>query len=248
MVHMTVPGQSERDDAGVRVHGSGLMPAHVVDIDGLRVTSVARTAVDLARAGDLSHALVATDSALRLLLATSYPDLNGRLRQGTVSAGDVECARGELTDVVATMTGWPGVRTARTAVAAADPASESPFESWSRGWIVAVGLPSPVLNLALTGASGRRYFGDFVWPEHGVVGEADGIGKYGASGDQVRTAIRAERERQLDLEAAGWRFVRWVVGDSGATIVARLGRALYLPPVVTARAVEESIGFRGLGR
>lgn len=234
-LHVTIPGQADRDDAGLRVHGSGLPRSSVVTVDGVAVTDVRRTAVDLARPSDLPHALIAVDSAMRLLLATSYPDLDRRLRRREVSSPDIEAARAAFDDVLEEMVGWPGVRTARAAVAAADPASASPYESWSRGWILAVGMPRPELNVVLLGASGREYVGDFVWRDRWLVGEADGVAKYGTTADEIRSTMRAEKDRQADLEAAGWRFVRWVPGDSGATIVARLGRALYLAPTASLR-------------
>jgi hypothetical protein len=130
---------------------------------------------------------------------------------------------------------WAGARTVFAGIAHADPASASPLESWSRGWMIAVGLPSPELNAPVFGASGRRYYGDFVWRERGLIGEADGVAKYGATSAEIRAALRGERERQADLEAAGWRVVRWVTGDPGAQLVARVSRALYLEPHRPAR-------------
>ena len=228
VVHVTIPGSPDRLDAGLRVHSTALTDEFVTVVEGIRVTTVARTAADLARAGDLPAALVAMDGALRRLLSREIPDLDRRLRAGTVPRTDVARARSDLVHAAAPMRGWPGARTLAAAVAHADPASASPFESWSRGWMMAVGLPRPELNVAVTGASGRRWFGDFVWRERGLIGEADGVGKYGTTALEIRGALRAERERQADLEASGWRLVRWVTGDPGAQVVARLSRALYL--------------------
>lgn len=238
MVHVTIPDQKDREDAGVRVHGAALSPASVVRIDGIAVTDVRRTAVDLARPGDLPHALIAVDSALRHLLVPAYPDLDHRLRRREVPIEEIEAARSSFDEIVDDMSGWPGMRTARAAIAAADPASASPYESWSRGWILAVGMPAPELNVVLLGASGREYVGDFVWRERRLIGEADGVAKYGTTAAEIRAAMRSEKERQADLEAAGWRFVRWVPGDSGATITARLGRALYLDRPAPARSLR----------
>jgi hypothetical protein len=228
LVHVTEPQQSGRTDGVLRVHGASLPPAHVAVVDGLRCTSVPRTAVDLARGGDLPSALVVMDSAMRLLLARRVPDLTRRLRSGSVEREAVDDVRAQLRAAGEFVRGWPGGRTVAAAVAAADPRSESPFESWSRGWMLAVGLPVPALNLIVRGKSGRTYVGDFVWVEERVIGEADGVGKYGRSGPEIRSALRAERERQADLEADGWCVVRWVTGDQGAQIVARVSRALYI--------------------
>jgi len=238
LVHVTVSGGSERLDAGLKVHSSRLPDEHIVRRDGLRVTTVARTAVDLALGGDLPSALVAADSALRHLVLDVVPRGDRRLREGTVPDAVIERMRAALLTVAEVVRGWPGSRVVPAAMAAADPRSESAYESWSRGWILAVGLPRPEVNGAVVAASGRRYFGDLVWRERGLIGEVDGVAKYGRTGAEVREALRAERERQSDLEAAGWRFVRWVPGDPGATVVARVGRALYLGRTpVSARSV-----------
>jgi hypothetical protein len=237
LLHVTIPGQSDRQDAGLLVHGTPLPEEFVAVVDGVRVTTVARTAADLARRGDLPAALVVMDSALRHVLRRHVPDLESRLRSGTLPRRDVDEARSRLLAAGAPMRGWPGSRTVFAGIAHADPASASPFESWSRGWMIAVGLPSPELNVPVLGASGRRYFGDFVWREHGLIGEADGVAKYGATSAEIRAALRGERERQADLEAAGWRVVRWVTGDPGARLVARISRALYLEPRFPARTL-----------
>jgi hypothetical protein len=245
LLHVTIPGQSERQSAGVLVHSSALPAEFVTLVDGVRVTTVPRTAVDLARLGDLPAALVVMDGALRHLLSRRIPDLDRRLRAGSVPPSDVDEARQLLSDAFDLARTWPGARTVRAGIALADPASASPFESWSRGWMVAVGLPRPELNATLLGSSGRCYVGDFVWREHRLVGEADGIGEHGASSTEIRAALRSERERQADLEAAGWRVVRWTTGDPGAKVVARIGRALYLGRRSTASIPGNEPGIRG---
>jgi hypothetical protein len=230
VVHATRPGSTGRSDGVLRLHGAALTPEEVTTVDGLRVTTVARTAVDLSRKGDLPAALVVMDSAVRVLMSGDGRALSRRLRDGVVPAAEVHAASARLRDAADAIEGRPGWRTVAAALRVADPRSESPFESWSRGWMVAVDLPAPLLNAAVHGASGRRYFGDFVWPGHRVIGESDGVGKYGRTAAEIRAALRAERERQADLEAAGWRLVRWVTGDAGAQIVGRVSRALYLGP------------------
>ena len=228
LIHVTVPGATERVEDGVHVHSSALPDELVEVVDGLRVTTIARTAVDLGLRGDLPSALVVADSALRTMLLASVRNGERRLRDDAVPDAAIEEARLALLAAADVARGWPGSRVVRTAGELADPRSESPYESWSRGWILAVGLPRPLVNRAVTGASGRRYFGDLLWPDRRLIGEIDGVAKYGATSSEIRRAMRGERERQADLEAAGWRLVRWVPGDSGAALVARVGRALYL--------------------
>jgi hypothetical protein len=66
------------------------------------------------------------------------------------------------------------------------------------------------------------------WPERRVLGEADGTGKYGRDEATIRTRLRAERERQRDLEDAGWTVVRWDSRETAKRVTARLARALLL--------------------
>jgi len=126
-----------------------------------------------------------------------------------------------LDDAFSVIWSWPGSIVVRDAIALADPCAESPFESWSRAWILRSGLPRPEVNVPVFGGSGRTYYGDFVWRRHRLIGEADGVGKYGDTAAAIRQALRAERARQADLEAGGWRVVRWVTGDPGRSVVAR---------------------------
>jgi hypothetical protein len=227
-LHVTIPGQSERTDLGLTVHGSRLPEELVTERSGLRVTTVARTAVDLARGLDLPQALVAVDGAWRLSIEGRLPAASWRLRERTVPPPLLATVRGELDAAYGSVLSWPGTRIVRSALDLGDPASESAFESWSRGWMAATGLPRPVLNAEVWGSSGQQYFGDFVWRSRRVIGEADGMAKYGAGTASVRRFLNAQAERQDDLESAGWTVVRWATGTPGRTIVARLGRALYL--------------------
>jgi hypothetical protein len=224
-VHLTESGGIDRLDNGVRVHQSRLPADLVTVVDGLRVTSVARTAVDLARGRSLPEAMVAIDGAARALALASSP---------AAAAGLRGPERGALTDlslrVLATafesIRTWPGSVVVRTAIDLADPASESPFESRSRGWMVEARLPSPYVAFPVRGASGGLYVADFAWPERMLLGEADGTGKYGLSDREVTQSLRRERRRQRDIEDAGWTFVRWDSTERPATIVARLRHAL----------------------
>jgi hypothetical protein len=224
-VHLTVPGDHDDVDHGVRRHGSALPQAFVVRRGPTRLTSVARTAVDVARGQRFPDALMTLDSAARILAGATDPaDLRDLERRDAARRGVRE-----LWAAYGSVRSWPGSVAVREAIPHLDPGSESAFESTSRGWLILDGLPPPKVGADLLGASGARYFGDFVWEGPRVVGEADGLGKYGRTDREVRAALVAERRRQFDLEEAGWRFVRWDPRERALSWLRRLRAALASP-------------------
>jgi len=233
-IHLTWPGEPDRHDHGVRIHGSALPADHVGEAEGIAVTSLARTAVDSARGRTLRDALVVLDSSARR--AALDVDPGGRRLQES-SSWRIEvnaAARHRLGAVLASECAWPGTVVVRDALPSLDASSESPLESWSRGLMIESGLPLPEVAYAVQGASGRRYFSDFAWPCHRVLGEADGRAKYGLSGIDVTRALRAERRRQRDLEAAGWTVVRWDSTESPQAVTRRVAAALSARPTRTS--------------
>lgn len=233
LIHVTIPGAAERTDAGVRVHGCRLPAAFVHHVDGVPLTTPARTAVDLARGRPFPDALVAIDGAARAMTLAAGVDL-WSIRGREIPADVMGRVRDELNDACGSVWGWPGSRVVRSALDVWDVAAESAFESWSRGWILMGSLPTPQINVAVLGASGREYVGDFVWRRHRVIGEADGVAKYGLDAATQRSRLRRQREREDDLSAAGWRTVRWVTGEPGRVLVSRVARELGVTARVTA--------------
>jgi hypothetical protein len=225
-VHLTRAGEPDRRDHGVRIHGSGLPESHVSVVDGIRTTTLERTAIDCARGHLLRDALMVVDSAAGGLAACAgYGERALRESQSARSHAN-DLARSRLSEVLSFEYAWPGTAVARDAVCHLDVASESPLESWSRGLMIESGLPPPDVAFAVFGASGQRYFADFAWPGLRLLGEADGTAKYGSSSEEVARAVRLERRRQRDLEDTGWIVVRWDSTESPMVIIARLREAL----------------------
>ena len=95
------------------------------------------------------------------------------------------------------------------------------------------GVPLPVLQQQIFGADGIRYRVDFCWPEFKVIGEADGLEKYGDTPAEVRRAKKRERDRQRALEAAGWIVIRWTWDELLADpkkVMARIHQTLRSAP------------------
>ncbi|MFN8148971.1 MAG: hypothetical protein U0R76_16110 [Candidatus Nanopelagicales bacterium] len=234
LIHVTVSGRPERTDGRLRVHGSRLSDAFVVEMDGVRVTTVARTAMDLGRGRSFPDALVALDGAARRIVTGGDPDVERSLRLRLLPAEVIGAAIAELEAAYTEVWSWPGTRVLRQALDKVDPRSESPFESWSRGCLLDSGAPPFEINAPVRGASGRLYFGDFVWRRERLIGEADGMSKYGVTAGQQRRALQDQRAREDDLIAVGWRFVRWVTGEPARTLTSRVAVAVHRDPRVTA--------------
>ena len=226
LVHLTRPGEPGRCDHGMRIHRSRLPTSLVTTRYRLPVTTVARTAVDVARGHRMPEALVALDGAARVIAAEEFGLTQRSLRDPARRAEVADQVVDQLRTAYESVRRWPGSVVVRDGLELVDLASESPFESRSRGWMRLAGLPSPVTCLEVRGRSGRQYFADFAWPERRVLGEADGTGKYGLTDREVTEALRAERRRQRDLEDAGWTVVRWDSTERWRTILDRLDRAL----------------------
>jgi Transcriptional regulator, AbiEi antitoxin len=192
---------------GVHLHAAPLAPDEVVEVDGLLVTSVARTVVDVGRTAGFDAAVAVADSALHRHLVD--PDDLARAAR--------RCA------------GWQGVPQARRVLAVADGDSDSVGESRSRLAIQRAGLPTPILQWKVPG-NGRTYEVDFGWPELHAVGEFDGLSKYGRllrPGQDPAEVVVAEKLREDEIRDIGLRMVRWTSAelDHFDRVAERLRRA-----------------------
>ncbi|WP_344203038.1 hypothetical protein [Pseudolysinimonas kribbensis] len=174
-------------------HATGV-PRDVARIDGIRVTTLGETVVSLLRTRSLAGGLAAVDSAL----------------SGIAEAGGARIAREELA-VLLDREGR-GMGQARLLGALADGSAGSPGESVSRATMYRVGVPQPLLQFPMVDRNGEM-FGDFCWPEHGLIGEFDGIGKYlreeWMDGQDAARVVIDEKLREDRIRALGWRVVRW---------------------------------------
>jgi predicted transcriptional regulator of viral defense system len=198
-----------RVGAAVHVHTAPLRPDEIEVVDGIAVTALARTVVDVARTSGFEAAVAVADAALRAGL----------------------CGE-EVADAVARTGRWPGCAAARRVLAFADGRSESVGESRSRIVLDRAGLRPPVLQWKVW--RGRVLVGqcDFAWPEAGVVGEFDGKVKYGRllkPGDDPGDVVYREKLREDALRAEGLTVVRWIWRDLRAfdRTAARIRRSVH---------------------
>lgn len=200
------------DDAtklGRRVSGAILrpvrdLPPDITQVNGLPVTSLLHTAIDVARMGTRS-------SPRPRAKALPFPESLVPLDAATARCG-AETPRDAAKLIRALRPRFrygPGIRTVDLALGYLDPSAESALESWSRGYMIEYAVPAPLTQQVVVGADGLEYRVDFCWPGARVIGEADGLDKYGDTPHAVRQAKRAEADRQRALEEAGWVVIRW---------------------------------------
>jgi hypothetical protein len=172
-------------------HQLSFEEGEVMMFDGVRLTSPARTWLDLASMSSMDELVAAGDSIVvehgagfpvpRQPLAT-VPDLQGMVRQHP---------------------GMRGVKKARLALDLIRVGADSAPETMLRLALVRAGLPEPALNVVLRNGLGHPVvWPDAAYPEHRIAIQYDGV--HHGDPDQYRRDIK----RQSLTEALGWREIR----------------------------------------
>jgi hypothetical protein len=149
--------------------------AEVTVVDGLPVTTLARTLVDCAADLPRLEAVAAADQILRAGVETQ------RLAEA------LEPLHGDR------------LRRANATLLASDPRAESPMESWTRCLIGDAGLPAPVPQLRVRAPNGRSRFLDLGWDRWRIGVEYDGTATH-----LGLAAETGDRRRHHLLENLGW--------------------------------------------
>lgn len=197
--------------AGLHLRKIDFPPGHVTEWrGGLLVTTPLRTGVDLAHEFRKSprHALAVMGLAVRCDIEHRLELTDTRALSRAIQADAGVSVRVEELASIVEESHLRGGRALKAYVRHANPAPENPFEALSWAVFVLEGIELPECQAWVQGASGRWYRVDFLWPAHRLIGEADGAMKYATTAD-----VMAEKRRQADLEAAGYRFVRWIWED-----------------------------------
>jgi hypothetical protein len=188
--------RTSTDDGWRRFHRGSTPPSQIVIHRGHPYLVPARTVVDCMRDMGAGDALAVVDAALSSGLVTG-PEL-------------VEMRRHQRR--------WPGIAAADRIMPLADGRRESWFESTSAWTMASWGLPPGIPQVVVRDAIGRFVARvDVAWPELGVVGEADGRGKYlaeaantAAPADEVAArAVIAQVKRESRIRDLGLGVLRW---------------------------------------
>lgn len=171
---------TSRHYSGLRILPAGLPAQDVTLLEGLPVSTPARTAVDLARHLSFDPAVVVVDS-LRFKF---------------------KIADEELAAILERCRGWPFIRRARRAILFSTTLAESPLESQFRIEFARVGLPASRLQAKVIDANGDERRLDHLFGLRAGV-EIDGRMKYRTPED-----LWEEKRREDALRRAGYPLLR----------------------------------------
>lgn len=191
--------RNQHAPAGVITRNLRVETDEVTRVAGLPVTTVERTAYDLARRLPIGEAVARLDALMR---ATPFG----------------------VDDVLELAKRYPrarGLRQLRAALERVDPGAASPKETWLRLLMIDAGLPTPETQIPVN--EGWRTIGvlDMGWEGYKVAAEYDG--------DHHRTDRRQyarDHWRIRKLEALGWIIVRVIAEDKPQDVVRRVRDAL----------------------
>lgn len=197
---------------GVTGHRTMFRDDEVCCVDGLWITTRARTWLDCARRMSVEELVVAADHLIRI----PRPGFEGRTEPyATVH---------ELEILLARHSGTPGIVKAREALRLARVGSDSPQETRLRLACGYAGLPEPLLNVATPLLDGAERTPDQSYPEYKVAAEYDG----GTHNDPLQ--VERDVRRQEDYARAGWLEVRIMnrhMANDAKEAVRKIRDALY---------------------
>lgn len=183
---------------GIIVRRERIESDEIVEMNGLRVTGVARTAFDLAR---------------HLPRAVAVANLDALSAATGVIASDAAA-------LVTRYVGARGVRRCGEALFLMDGGAQSPKESWLRLVLIGAGLPTPATQLKVSDGRLIAYL-DMGWEKPMVALEYDGDQHRSDRRQYVKDIRRAEM-----VQRAGWHVIRVVNEDRPTAVVDRARDAL----------------------
>jgi hypothetical protein len=184
---------------GVRTWADRFEDDEVELIEGMRVTTPARTALDI---------------ACRYPVGSSVAKVDALARATRLKMADVEL-------LAERYAGRRGMKRARIAVGLVDAGAESPRETWLRLLLIRAGFPQPQTQIPV-----RNEYGvlvavlDLGWDDIKVGADYEGEHHW-ARRDQIDRDIR----RFDEVTELGWIDIRVTARDTEASIIARIAAA-----------------------
>lgn len=188
-----------RHEPGIQVWEDRIEADEVCVVDGVRVTTPERTALDLASRFPIDPAVAAVDA---LIQATH------------LKIADAE-------QLVERYRGRRGIKAARAALELVDGGAQSPKETWLRLLLIRAGFPRPQTQIAVRNEWGwAEAYLDMGWEDIKVAVEYDGDHHLSDRRQYVKDIRRLEK-----LERMGWIVVRVVAEDHPDDIIRRVTEA-----------------------
>jgi hypothetical protein len=193
-------GTNRRRAAGVQIWGERIEADEITVVDGMRVTTPARTALDLARHYRRDLAVAAIDALAQAV---------------EVKMADIEL-------LVDRYRGRRGMKAARVALELVDGGAQSPRETWLRLLLIEAGFPPPQTQIPVLNEWGwAEAYLDMGWDDIKVAVEYDGEHHQSSRYQYVKDIRRLEKvERRY-----GWIVVRVVAEDRPEAVIRRVAAA-----------------------
>lgn len=213
--HITrLDAKSGRRSQAVAPHRGQMVAGDVVEIDGLRVTSPVRSALELTTVASIEASLVSINAMLHAGMFT-VRELEERYASGFFR--------------------WRDTLTTNIVLRLVDPRIESVGESRTFHLLWTMGVPAPVPQYGIVDERGQLiYRVDFAWPDLGVWLEFDGKGKYLKylrPGEEPGDAVLREKQREAHIRRlTGWECIRltWADLTRPAVVLSRFREAIAL--------------------
>jgi hypothetical protein len=191
--------RNQHAPVGVITRNQRVEPDEVTRVAGLPVTTLARTAFDLARQLPRDEAVARLDALMR---ASPF-----RVEEVLLLAKRSPHAR--------------GLRRLRATLPLVDPGAASPKETWLRLLLIDAGMPAPKSQIPVNERWRTVGVLDMGWERYKVAAEYDG--------DHHRTNRRQyarDQWRLRKLEELGWIVIRVIAEDKPDDVVRRVREAL----------------------
>lgn len=197
VIELNWPGR--KAPPGVKARNETLLDAEITSRAGVSVTSIPRTAFDLARRGPSGQAVERLDA---LAAVTNF-------------------AVQDVLDIAANHPHVKGLQRVRGLLEQVDAGAQSPRETWLRLLLIEAGLPRPETQIPVPRLDGySHYFLDMGWRDVMVAVEYDG-----EQHRVDRNIYRDDLARSEYIAHVGWRRIRVIAGHRKADIVRRVRQA-----------------------
>lgn len=191
---------NRRKAPGVQVWEERIEPDEISVVDGMRLTTPARTTLDLARRHPTAVAVASIDAL----------------------AQAVELKPADIDLLVERYKGRRGMKAARAALQLIDSGAQSPKETWLRLLLMRAGFPRPQTQIPVRNEWGwAEAYLDMGWDDIKVAVEYDGDQHRSSRAQYVKDIRRLEMLEQR----YGWIVVRVIAEDHRNDIIRRVCEA-----------------------